>query len=126
MNLNRMMVVCALALGGLAVGCGNKCKSECDDSKKCADSSDAQKNVDCDKLCDDLDKVSDAAKCDSQKDSWLDCEDGKDQCAANDPCEDKFSSFFSCIGTYCGAHPTDSACTDAQKDLGAGASTGDS
>jgi hypothetical protein len=118
MNLSKLLVVCAVALGGLAVGCGNKCKSECEDSKKCADATDADKNRDCDKACDDLDKVSDAAKCDSQKDKYFDCEDGKDQCATTDSCADQFTAFFTCVGTYCAAHSTDSACTAAAADSG--------
>jgi hypothetical protein len=112
MNLSKLLVVCAVALGGLAVGCGNKCKSLCDDEKKCADASDTVKNQDCDKQCDDLDKLSDAAKCNSQKDDLLDCEDGvKDKCSSTDmSCNDKSTAFGACVLTYCTAHPDDSNC----------------
>jgi len=118
MNLNKIMVVCALALGGLAVGCGDKCKSLCDDDKKCADASDATKNRDCTKSCDDLDKVSDAGGCGSQKSDWLDCADGvKDKCSTTDmSCNDKATALFTCITTYCLAHPDDSTCKSYEAD----------
>ncbi len=122
MNLNRMMVVCALALGGLAVGCGDKCKSLCEDGQKCSDASAAVKSEDCGKQCDDLNKVSDAAGCNSQKDSALDCEDGiKDKCSGDTSCNDKLTAMLTCIVNYCTAHQTDSACTTYASDTGGSA-----
>jgi hypothetical protein len=117
-----MMMLCALALGGLAVGCGNNCKSVCEDGKKC--SSDNPNSVpaalDCGKLCDDTDKVSDAANCNSEKDASLDCQSGlKDICSTTDTsCDAKANAFGTCIGTYCQAHSSDSACTTFYSDLG--------
>jgi hypothetical protein len=113
MNLKKMMVVCALALGGLAVGCGNKCKSLCEDGQKCPG---ADKSIDCGKSCDDLDNVSSAASCDDQKNKLLDCEDGLSDKCNETSCASQIEAFGTCVGTYCAAHPTDSSCTAFIKD----------
>lgn len=121
MNLKRMMVLCALALGSLAVGCGNKCKSACDDEKKCPSATGTPAALDCDTLCDDIDKVSDAASCGSQKDKLYDCEDGiKDKCAtdASNQCSSQNDAWTTCVLTYCTAHPDDADCKKFGTDFG--------
>jgi hypothetical protein len=119
MNLKRTMVLCALALGVLAVGCGNSCKSNCDDYKKCAVSP-IPSGLSCDTFCDDVDNVSDAASCNSQKDKLLDCEDGvKDKCATDsaDKCDSQQTAWDDCLNTYCKAHPDDKDCAKWASDV---------
>lgn len=119
MNLNRIMVVCAFALGGLAVGCGDKCGSVCSDLKKCPDGTTFKPSVDCDKFCDDTDKLADDASCKSQKDDYLDCADGqKDVCSMTDTsCSDKRTALASCVTAYCVQHSTDAVCTNFEADI---------
>jgi hypothetical protein len=117
MNLRKMMLVCAVALGGLAVGCGNKCKSTCEDGKKCADAEPSKKTADCDKLCDDLDDLSDTANCSDQYDKLMDCADDHDACDDN-ACAAEGSAWGACVGAYCVAHTTDAKCTAAGTDDG--------
>jgi hypothetical protein len=117
MDFRKMMVVCAVALGGLAVGCSDKCKSSCEDGKKCANASATEKAVDCGKFCDDIDNVSDAAGCNDQKDKLLDCEDGADACNSTS-CSSQGTAWSTCVTTYCTAHPTDSKCTAFAADFG--------
>lgn len=110
MDLRKMMVVCAVALGGLAVGCGNKCKSSCEDGKKCADATAEQKAADCGKVCDDLDSLSSAASCSDQYDKLMSCADDHDACD-NNACGAESAAWITCVGNYCTAHPTDTKCT---------------
>jgi|SRR3954465_444857 hypothetical protein len=118
MDLRKMMVVCAVALSGLAVGCGgDKCKSSCDDAKKCADATAEQKAADCGKTCDDLDSLSDAASCSDQYDKLWDCADDHDVCD-NNACAAEGTAWGTCVFAYCTAHPTDSKCTALGSDSG--------
>jgi hypothetical protein len=116
MDLSKMMVVCALALGGLALGCSDKCKSACEDQQKCANATAQQKALDCGKFCDDVNNVSDAAKCDDQRDKLLDCEDGGNACS-DTACASQALAWSTCVGTFCTAHPTDSNCTAIANDI---------
>jgi hypothetical protein len=118
MDLRKMMVVCAVALSGLAVGCGNKCKSSCEDGQKCADATAEEKALDCGKFCDDADSVSDAASCSDQFDKLVDCQDDADACSATS-CSAQTDAWSTCVGTYCVAHATDAKCTAFFKDIGA-------
>lgn len=123
MNLNRMLVLCALAFGGLAVGCADKCKSVCDDEKKCSNSVIAS-GASCDTFCNDMDKLADASSCGSQKDDVIDCEDGaKDVCSV-DTCASQKTAFGDCTGKYCDAHTDDATCAKYFGDLNAGAFLG--
>ena len=117
MDLRKMMVVCAVALGGFAVGCGNKCKSSCEDGKDCAGATAEQKATDCGKLCDDMDSLSDAANCSDQYDKLMDCADDHDACDDN-ACSEEGTAWGTCVVTYCTAHPTDSKCTAFGADAG--------
>jgi hypothetical protein len=122
MMLNRTMVVCALALAVLAVGCGDKCKSVCDEQKKCSDTvAGLPDGMTCDKLCDDVNGVSDASKCDKQRDDYYDCADKvEDKCDASsrNTCDTQQSTWSDCIGTYCQAHPSDKDCKKFFDDFG--------
>jgi hypothetical protein len=114
MDLRKLMPVLVLALAGMATACGNKCKSLCEDGKDCADATAAAKAEDCDKNCSDLDDLSDSADCGSQKDDWLSCEDDIDDICkppAN-ACEKEGTALFTCLGTYCAAHTTDTKCSE--------------
>ncbi|HTQ02296.1 MAG TPA: hypothetical protein VMI54_00515 [Polyangiaceae bacterium] len=115
-----MMAVCALAVGALAMGCSDKCKSFCQDGQKCSagENNAIPSATDCGKLCDDLDSVASAATCDDEKNAYLDCESGVKDVCTDTSCEDKSTAFGTCIGTYCSAHNTDSSCTKFYADLG--------
>ena len=117
MDLRKMMVVCAVALSGLAVGCkSDTCKSTCEDAKKCSDATATDKARDCGKFCDDVDNLSDSANCNSQKDKLVDCEDGADACDAN-ACASQQTAWGTCIGVYCAAHSNDANCTAVFGDI---------
>ncbi len=118
MDLKKMMVVCAVALGGLAVGCGgDTCKSSCEDAKKCSDATAEVKATDCGKSCDDLDSLSDTAKCSDQYDKLMDCADDHDACDKN-ACSAEGAAWGTCVFAYCTAHPTDSKCAALGGDSG--------
>ncbi|HTQ02297.1 MAG TPA: hypothetical protein VMI54_00520 [Polyangiaceae bacterium] len=119
MNLGHSLMVCALAIAGLTVGCGDKCKSECDHLKNCPQGSQLPSALSCDKYCNDTNKVVDAAKCDSQLNDLWDCEDKKqDKCDTTDQsCDGKSSTVGTCIASYCQAHATASECTTYYADF---------
>ena len=112
MNLKKMMMVPVLALASLATACGNNCASSCEDGKECADATAEDKAVDCDKFCEDLEELSDAADCSDQFDDLDSCQsDIDDVCkAADDACSKEGEAFGTCIGTYCTAHADDAKC----------------
>jgi hypothetical protein len=109
MDLSKMMVVCAVALSGLAVGCKDSCKSNCEDTQKCANATALEKATNCDNFCSNVDNVSDSASCNSQKDNLLNCEDGANACDTN-ACAAQLIAWGGCVVTYCNAHSTDSSC----------------
>ncbi len=113
------MMLGALVVASLTVGCGDKCKSLCDVLKDCPQGSQAPPGATCDKYCDDANKVSDAAKCNSQKDDVYDCQDKmQDKCDTTDhSCEDKEVALGTCISNYCQMHATDSVCTTFYADF---------
>jgi len=117
MDLRKMMLVCAVALGGFAVGCGNKCKSSCEDAKDCADATADDKARDCGKSCDDADSLSDAASCSDQYDKLVDCEDDHDACDSN-ACGTQITTWATCVGGYCATHSSGSKCAALGGDLG--------
>lgn len=123
MMLNRTMVaVCALALAGLAVGCASKCKTVCDEQQKCSDRiAGLPDGMTCDKLCDDVNDVADASKCDKERDAYYDCaEKVEDKCdaSARNTCDPQASAFSNCWGTYCQQHPADKDCKKYFTDFG--------
>lgn len=122
MKLNRMMVVCALALGSLAVGCADKCKTVCDDQRKCSDTAAGLPDgMTCDTFCEDRNAVSDASKCDKEFDAFNDCEEKvQDKCdaAARSTCNVQESAWSNCYGTYCQQHPNDKDCKKYFSDFG--------
>src|SRR6185369_7710116 len=76
MSFNKLFLVPFLAFAITA--CGNDCKSSCEDGNKCAG---VTTKVDCDKFCDDLEKLADDADCSDKYDDAASCQaDKDDQC----------------------------------------------
>lgn len=114
MNLKKIMVLCALALGGLAVGCGNKCKSSCEDAKDCSGATAETKAEDCGKVCDDAEKLADKMDCSSEYDDYVSCVHGLDDICKFNPltdCQKEAAAGNACTVKYCTAHPTDADCS---------------
>lgn len=110
MDLRKMMVVCAVALGGFAVGCKSDCESVCSDEKDCAG---ADKSTDCSKECDDADKAADKFGCKSQLDDLWSCASGVDDicnAASASKCSSQTTAMLACEQKYCTAHPDDADC----------------
>lgn len=116
MNFRNLTAAFTLALAALALGCSNKCKSVCDDHKKCADAVPGEK--DCDKFCDDTDNVADTASCGAQKDDFLDCMDGLKNVCDDSSCTAKLEAWNTCTSSYCQAHTTDAHCVAYFQDIG--------
>jgi hypothetical protein len=111
MNFKNLLLIPALCLLPLVTGCGDDCKSSCDDAKKC---SGANGSADCDKFCDSGSDLSDKAGCKSKWDDVVSCEsDQKDVCDTKDTsCQAKEEAWSTCIGTYCAKTENQKVCTD--------------
>jgi len=98
MSFNKLFLVPFLAFAITA--CGNDCKSSCEDGNKCAG---VTTKVDCDKFCDDLEKLADDADCSDKYDDAASCQaDKDDQCKADDKsCDSQNAAFGACILPYC-------------------------
>jgi hypothetical protein len=108
MDLRKMMVVCAVALSGLAVGCKSDCEKVCSDAKGCGLSS----STDCSSTCDDADKQAEKEGCKSQEDDLMSCVADQDICNESSlaKCATQAAAFDACDEKYCTAHPDDSSC----------------
>lgn len=113
MDLRKMMVVCAVALSGLAVGCKSDCEKVCEDSKDCSGATAETKATDCSKSCDDADKAADQIGCKSELDDLFSCASDNDVCSTSDQakCTSQAAALLSCESKYCTAHPDDADCS---------------
>jgi hypothetical protein len=114
MDLRSLIKACALALAGLAFGCSDKCKSNCEDYKKCADATPDQKATDCGKECDNDQQAVDKANCSSQFDNFNNCEsDQKDLCTApENACSSQREALVNCMAPFCLANPSNATCAE--------------
>ena len=112
MNLGQLMTMCALALGGIALGCSDKYQSTCEDQQKCANATPAEKAVDCGKECDDAQQSVDKANCDDQFRSFNNCEsDLSNICTPpGNACSTQISALAVCMTPYCTKNPSDMTC----------------
>jgi hypothetical protein len=112
MNLGQLMTLGALTLGGIALGCSDKCKSNCEDQQNCADATPAEKAVDCGKRCDDAQQSVDKANCDDQFRSFNDCEAGLSNIctASGSACAPQINALAVCLSPYCAKNPSDGTC----------------
>jgi hypothetical protein len=70
MNLRKIRVVCALALGAVAAGCKSDCESACDAWKDCPTGKDS---TDCGETCDVEQSVAETLGCTHQLDDLSSC-----------------------------------------------------
>ena len=113
MDLKKMMPVLVLALAGLATACGDKCKSACEDEKKCSTADAATKAQDCTKVCDDASSKADTYGCSSEYDDVVSCVSDLDDVCKFDQtkdCTSETAKYGACAIKYCTAHSTDAAC----------------
>ncbi|HSU42391.1 MAG TPA: hypothetical protein VLJ38_22570 [Polyangiaceae bacterium] len=111
MDLRKMMVVCAVALSGLAVGCKSDCESVCSDEKDCAG---ADSSVDCSKSCKTAEDAADQLGCKSQFEDEFSCLSDVDDVCKADPtktCVNEQKAMDNCILAYCNAHSGGSDCS---------------
>jgi hypothetical protein len=84
------MFVCSMA-----AGCGADCAALCEDAKKCDD---ADQEIDCEKACEDNEKKSEAAGCESQYEERLSCTDDLgDVCKQGEVCEPEQRALDKCM-----------------------------
>ena len=58
--------------------------------------------ADCDKLCDDLEKLAEDADCSDQYDDLASCGADQDACKENDTaCASEFDAYSKCLAPYC-------------------------
>src|SRR5688572_24027205 len=88
MNLTKMMLVPAFALGLLTVGCGDDCVSSCEDGKECSNATAEQKAQDCDKLCEDGEKDAETMGCEDEYGDMTSCMSDLDDICTFDPTKD--------------------------------------
>ena len=98
MNLSKLTIVPMLAMALFAVGCGGDCVSSCEDAKECDDASAEQKDMDCDKFCEDLEKAAKDAGCEDQYNDFWDCAGGEDVCEEGneDACKAESDALTEC------------------------------
>ena len=100
MNFKKFLMIPLFAALPLVTGCGNDCKSVCEDSNDCAGRT---TKVDCDKFCDDSKQIAEDADCSDKYDDAWDCGAGVDDvCKADDTsCSSEYSALQACVLPYC-------------------------
>lgn len=107
MNFKKFLIIPVLALFPAITGCGDDCKSQCEDANECAG---VTTKADCDDLCDKLEKLAEDADCSDQWDDLASCGSDQDACKdAGDACKSESDAYGACITPYCTKNPT--ACT---------------
>ncbi|HEX5101665.1 MAG TPA: hypothetical protein VFV94_19270 [Polyangiaceae bacterium] len=77
------------------VGCGADCAALCEDQKGCEG---ADKDVNCEKTCEDAEKKAEAAGCESLYEDALSCLDDQDDvCKADKGCASENEALASCM-----------------------------
>ena len=89
----------AAALGLATVGCARDCEDICEDTKDCVG---ADKSIDCAASCDDARELNEAAGCEDQYDSYLNCtSEAEDVCTVGDSCESEANKWNACLVDFC-------------------------
>jgi hypothetical protein len=113
MNLTKMMLVPAFALGLLTVGCGDDCVSACEDGKECSTATPEQKAQDCDKICEDNEKDAETMGCEDEYDDYTSCISDLDDICKFDftkDCMTEAVAAGACQEKYCSAHADAAEC----------------
>lgn len=99
-------LLAALALGASACS-GPDCVSLCEEaqSRDCT-----AIEGDCSSFCSSLEKVSDAAGCNSQKDAYQSCLEEDDICTGESRCSSQQNALGTCGGAYCLANSNNADC----------------
>jgi hypothetical protein len=104
MNLSKLMLVCAVALSGFAVGCKSDCESACDDRKDCPG---GDSETDCSKTCSAEEDAADNFGCKHQLEDLSSCiADVDDVCKLDltKQCTQQNDALNTCYAQYCAAH----------------------
>lgn len=90
----RWLFVIGAATG--LFGCGPDCTAMCEDAKDCPN---ANKSADCEKSCEDAERIAEGAGCESQYESMLDCEDDNQDkiCDAGESCKKELGALAACL-----------------------------
>ena len=110
MDLSKLMLVCAVELSGLAVGCKSDCESACDDRKDCPGGDSA---TDCSKTCSAEEDTAGNFGCKSQLEDLSSCiADVDDICKLDltKQCTHQNDALNACVANYCAAHPAAYGC----------------
>jgi hypothetical protein len=99
MNFKKFLMIPLFAALPLVTGCGNDCKSTCEDGNDCPGRT---TKVDCDKFCDDMEKLSDDADCSDEYDDLWSCGSDQDACKADETaCKSEGDKYQACLTPYC-------------------------
>ena len=109
MNFKKLLMIPLLAAMPAIAGCGgDDCKSVCEDRNDCS----GVEKQDCDKTCEESDKMAEDMGCKDQYDDVWDCAGDEDVCKEDSTaCAEEVSKWLSCATAYCTAHSTAAACT---------------
>ena len=110
MALNKMLAVCAIALGGITLGCKSDCESACEDRKDCPG---GVESTDCSETCDAEERAADGLGCKSQLEDLSSCIADADDICKFDPtkqCTRENDALGACTAKYCDAHPDAYGC----------------
>jgi hypothetical protein len=105
MDLSKLMLLCAVALGGLVVGCKSDCESACDEYKDCP-SADSQ--TDCSKTCSQEQDAAGRMGCKSKLEDLSSCiAEVGDVCKLDlsTQCTRENDAFNACFANFCMAQP---------------------
>jgi len=99
MTLRKLTIVPMLAMALFAVGCGGDCVSACEDAKDCDDATAAEKDADCEKVCEEFEKLAKDAGCEDEYDDAWSCAGGEDVCeeGSDDACKEEADAFAECM-----------------------------
>jgi len=105
MNLSKLMLVCAVALGPLVVGCKSDCESACDDYRACPG---AASETDCSKTCSQEQDAAGRVGCKSQLEDLSSCiADVDDVCKLDlsTQCARQNDALNTCFANFCADQP---------------------
>lgn len=116
MNFKKFLMIPLFAALPLVTGCGNDCKSACEDGNDCPG---VTMKADCDKVCDDAEKLADDASCSDQYDDLMSCASDQDACKPDaNACKSETEKMIACMTPYCTKNPDKCASVPGGGDSG--------
>lgn len=106
LRLTLLALFAALAVGASACS-GADCVSMCEEAQE---RSCTAIEGDCSSFCSSLEKVADAAGCNSQKDAYQSCLEEDDICTGDDRCSSQQTALGTCGAPYCLANSDNADC----------------